>query len=151
MNALERALNTKFAATAGLVTAFPGNTRAGGGAALHWDMASKGTTSMPYLVAQTIPAPVSTSTYGGVSFSDVRIQFKAIATVSGTNSARAVALTALELFCATFDEFSPTLASGQNIFVRREGEPFALTLPVEETQGRDEAQALVVYQYGTQP
>lgn len=143
MNALEKALNAKFAATSTLTDAFPGNERSDDSFALYWDTAAKGAPT-PYLVAQIISAP-ATSKYGGVTFSDVTVQFKAI------GEGRRATIALMETFCGVFDEYAPVLDAGTVCGVERLSEPFALKLPVEETQGRDEYQVVTTYRYGIAP
>lgn len=143
MNALEKALNAKFAATSSLTTAFPGNEWPTASFNLYWDTAKKGT-AQPYLVAQVISAP-ATSKYGGVTFADVTVQFKAI------GIGRRATITLMETFVGVFDEFAPTLEAGTVCGVERLTAPFAMRLPDEETGGADVYQVVTTYRYGIAP
>lgn len=133
MNALEKALYTKF--TTDLAATFTGGW--------FWDTADKGATG-PMLIAQVISAP-ATSKYGGVTFADVTIQFKAIGV------GRRATLTLIETFTGVFDEYAPALDTGTVCNVTRTSEPFALKLPAEEQTGADEFQAVVTYVYSVAP
>jgi hypothetical protein len=133
VNALEKALYTKF--TADLAATFTGGW--------YWDTAAKGAAT-PFLIAQVISAP-ATSQYGGVTFADVTVQFRAVGT--GRRSVTTLA----ETLCGVLDEFVPTLDSGTVCNVVRTSEPFALKLPAEEQTGADGHMAVVTYVYSVAP
>lgn len=135
MNSLEKALYAKFTGTSALTTAFLGGW--------YWDTAAKGTAT-PFVVAQVVSAP-ATSKYGGVTFADVTIQFKAI------GEGRRATTALMETLCGVLDEFAPTLDSGTVCNVTRTSEPFAMKLPAEETGGADEYQVVCTYIYSVAP
>jgi len=133
LSPLLTALRTKFTATGALTTAF------GGG--YHLDEAPAGT-AMPYLVATVIGAPTDHK-YGGVCRADIQIQF------TGYGLADAL-LAAMETFCATFDEFVPTLSAGALTNTRRLGEPIP-RLEEKDEDGNDVYRCDLVYEFNVRP